>query len=186
MNHKTWNMNHKTSKTKNKIVSSFMSRDSFERGFSLVEILVGSAIISTSLLAIIVVGGRSVVLSNRALHTYQASTLLEEGAESVRLVRDGAWSNISSLTAGTTYYPAFNSSTNTWTLSTTSSDGTVGQFTRSVVLSTVNRDSTTKDIVSSGGSSDTGTRLATVTVSWTESGVSVSKVLQFYISDIFS
>lgn len=155
-------------------------------GFSLVEIIIGSAIISTSLIAIIVVGGRSVTMSNQAVHTYQASTLLEEGAEAVRLVRDGAWSSISGLTAGTTYYPKFNSSTNTWSLTTTSSDGVVGQFSRTVVLTAVNRDSTTKDIVSSGGSADAGTRLVTVTVTWTEGGTSVSKSLQFYISDIFS
>lgn len=186
MSYRAWNIKNRILRMKNKNASGFISYASWSRGFSLVEIVIGSAIIATSLVAIIVIGGQSVVLSNRALHTYQASTLLEEGAESVRIVRDGAWSSISSLTAGTTYYPAFNSGTNTWTLSTTSSYGTVGIFTRTVTFATVNRDSTTKDIVSSGGTADSGTRLVTVSVSWPESGATVTKTLQFYVSDIFS
>ncbi len=153
-----------------------------ERGFSLVEIIVASAIISLALLSVIVAAGRSLALSHRALDTYVAGTLLEEGAEAVRVVRDNAWTNISGLTAGTTYYPTF--SGGTWTLSTSAS--TVGIYTRTVVITAVSRDNTTQDIVSSGGTADTGTKKVTVTVSWNESGSSLSKTLQFYIANIFN
>jgi len=53
-------------------------------------------------------------------------------------------------------------------------------------VSAVNRDDTTKDIVTSGGTTDAGTRLVTVTVSWLEGATTVSKSIQFYIMDIFS
>ncbi len=146
-----------------------------------VEVLVAAAIITVSILAAMAVTQKSVAVSRQAFHTTQASFLLEEGAEAVRIFRDIKWINISSLTVGISYYPTF--SDGTWTLSTT--PNTIGTFTRTVVVSNVNRDDTTQDI-SGAGTNDLGTKLITVTVSWNESGTAVSKTLLFYISDIFS
>lgn len=148
----------------------------------MVEVLVAASIITASVLAAMTVAQKAVYVSFEAFHVNQAGFLLEEGAEAVRIVRDNAWSNISSLTAGTSYYPTFSGSS--WTLSTT--PNTVGSFTRTVIISNVNRDNSTEDIVSSGGTIDAGTKLVTVTVSWVEGGTTVTKTLQFYISDIFS
>lgn len=148
----------------------------------MVEILVAVSIITVSILAAMAVAQKSVYVARQALHTNQAALLLEEGAEAVRIVRDDAWTNISSLTVGTNYYPTFSSGT--WTLSATAN--TVGIFTRMVTLSSVNRDSTTQDIVTSGGTLDAGTKLVTVTVSWLEGGTTLTKTLQFYIVDLFS
>ena len=92
-----------------------------------------------------------------------------------------AWTNISALNIATNYYLTYSSPN--WSLSTTSN--TVGIFTRTVVLSAVNRDDTTKDI-SSSGTNDPKTKLVTVTVSWPEGGTTITKTLQFYIIDIFS
>lgn len=155
----------------------------FSKGFSLVEVIVASAIISASLVAIIAVSQKSIVASHRALDTYIAGTLLEEGAEAVRIVRDNDWSTISGLSSAVTYYPKFSSGS--WTLTTTAADGTVGIYTRSVTLAAVARDSN-DDIVSSGGTTDSGTRLATVTVAWPEGSTTVTKTLSFYLLDIFS
>lgn len=154
-----------------------------QKGFSIVEVVIASAIISASLLAIIGISQQSLVASRRALNTYVASTLLEEGAESVRIVRDSAWTNISSLSPATTYYPLFSSGA--WSLTTTASDGVVGIFSRTVTVSAVNRDAS-DDIVSSGGTADAGTKLVTVTVSWNEGGTVASKTISFYVSDLFS
>ncbi len=143
--------------------------------------MVAVSIIAVSVLAAMVVAQKSVYVSRQAFHTAQAGFLLEEGAESVRILRDNAWTNISGLTNGTNYYPTF--SGGTWTLSTTAN--TVGIFARKVTIGSVNRDSTTKDI-SASGTDDPGTKLVTVTVSWTEAGVNVTKTLQFYILNIFS
>ena len=147
----------------------------------MVEIMVAISIITVSMLAMMIVAQKSIYVSSDALHSTQAGFLLEEGAEAVRILRDNAWSNISGLTAGTTYYPTFAS--NTWNLSTT--PNTVGIFTRTVVLSNVDRDNTTQDI-SSVGTNDPGTKLVTVTLSWQESGGTITKTIQFYITDIFS
>jgi prepilin-type N-terminal cleavage/methylation domain-containing protein len=152
-------------------------------GFSLVEVLVAASIISVSLLSVITLANTSLTMSKRSLNTYLASTLLEEGSEAIRSIRDTGWSNISGLSLGTRYYPSFSTGSNTWSLSTTPS--TVGIFTRSVVFSAVARD-VNDDITSSGGTTDTGTKLATITVTWSENGTSVSKTLQLYITDIFS
>ena len=160
------------------------ARTSRERGFSLVEILVASSILTVSLLSVIVVAGQALAISHRSVNTYEAAVLLEEGAEVIRIRRDGAWTNISGLTVGTTYYPKYDISTNTWSLTTTSSDGVVGKYTRSVVLSAVTRDGSSN--IASSGTTDSGTKLVTVTVSWVENtGATVSKSLQFYILNIF-
>jgi Tfp pilus assembly protein PilV len=166
-------------------ISFHTSKIRGDRGFNLVEIVVATGIISLSLVSIIAIAGRSLAVSHRSLNTYQASILLEEGAEAVRIVRDSGWGGIAGLTAGLTYYPAFDSSLDEWSLSTTSSDGEVGQFMRSVEVADVSRDASTDDIDPSG-STDTGTRKFTVNVSWRESnGATVTKSLPFYLTDIF-
>lgn len=146
-----------------------------------VEILVAVSIITVSILAAMTVAQKSIYVSRQAFHATQASFLLEEGAEAVRILRDNMWTNISSLTAGVNYYPTF--SGGTWTLSQTAN--TVGIFTRTATITNVNRDDTTKDI-SITGTNDPKTKLVTITVSWPEGGVTVTKTLQFYIMDIFS
>lgn len=170
----------KTVKIKNKgfIHQNFMKKIS--GGFMIVEIIVAVAIIVLSVLAAMTVTQKSISVSRQALHVSQATFLLEEGAEVVRVLRDNAWSNISSLSVGTNYYPTFSSS---WTLST--SPSTVDIFTRTVTIANVNRDATSGDIITSGVD-DPGTKLITVTISWAESGQAMSKTLSFYIMDIFS
>lgn len=145
-----------------------------------VEIIVAVSIIVVSVLAAMTVTQKSISVSRQALHTSQASLLLEEGAEVTRILRDNAWSNISSLSAGTNYYPTFSG---TWAFSSTPSN--IGIFTRTVTVANVNRDATSGNIAVSG-TNDPGTKLITVTVSWTESGQAMSKTLPFYIMDIFS
>lgn len=148
----------------------------------MVEVLVGSAIVVLAILSFMAVAQKSIAISSRALHTVQASSLLEEGAEMVRIHRDNAWTNISNLTVGLEYYPVFSGTV----LSFPTSSSTVGIFTRKVVLTDVYRDASTGDIVNSGGVLDTGTKLVTVTVSWNEGSSPVSKTLSFYILDLFS
>lgn len=149
-------------------------------GFMTLEVLIAVSIITVSILASTAVAQKSIYVSRQALHYTQASFLLEEGGETVRIVRDNAWNNISSLTPGTNYYPTFTGGT--WTLSLT--PNTVGIFTRKVVITNVSRDNVTKDIASVG-TDDPGTKLVTITVSWPEGGTTISKNLSFYIFNIF-
>lgn len=145
----------------------------------MVEVLIAISIIVVSVLAAMSVTQKSISVSRQALHTSEASFLLEEGAEVVRIVRDNSWANISSLTNATDYYPVFSGS---WTLSSTPS--TVGIFTRTVNVASVNRDAS--DDIASSGTDDPSTKLITITVSWNEGENVVSKTLSFYIMDIFS
>ncbi len=161
---------------KNKKESKFLTQS----GFMMVEILVAISIIVASILAAMSVAQKSISMSHQSVHISQANFLLEEGAEAVRLTRDSSWSNISSLSESTQYYPTFS---NTWNLSTT--PNSVGIFIRTVSIKNVNRDNTTGDIVNTGGTLDNGTKLITVNVSWNEGGNVLSKNLSFYLMDIF-
>lgn len=153
----------------------------FKKGFILVEAIIAVSIIVVSILAVMTVAQKSIYISRQSVHITQASFLLEEGAEIVRIYRDSSWSNISSLVVGTNYYPFL--SLNTWSLSLT--PNTVGIFTRTVSVSNVKRDNATSDI-SDTGADDVGTKLFTVTVSWLEGGATLTKTLSFYLTDIFS
>ena len=152
------------------------------KGFMMVEIVIATSIIAILIISMMSVVQRGISIFRQSLHTIQASYLLEEGAEAVRILRDNEWSNISSLSVqeDQNYYPTYLN--NTWTLSTTPNQ--IGDFTRTVTVSSVNRDPSTGDI-SSGGALDDGTKLIDVTVSWTEGGENKSKTLSFYISNIF-
>lgn len=158
-----------------------MKKNNNNQGFLLVEVIVAFSIMSLSVIAAMWVAQKSIVVSRQAFHTNSAGFLLEEGAEAVRIFRDNGWTNISSLTNGTNYYPTF--SGGAWTLSTT--PNTIDIFTRTVTVASVNRDVTTQDIASSG-TNDPGTKLVTVTVSWIEGNTTVSKILKFYVTNIFS
>lgn len=147
----------------------------------MVEVLVAISIITVAMLAAMAVSQKAVYIARSTLHAEQATFILEEGAEALRIVRDNGWANISALAAETEYFPVF--SGGTWTLSATPS--TVDIFTRKVVLSSVKRDAASGDIAAVGAD-DPGTKLVTVSVSWQEGGTLLTKTLRFYIFDIFS
>lgn len=129
-----------------------------------VEVLIATSIITVSILAATAVAQKSIYVSHQAFHVTQANFLLEEGGEFARIERDNAWDNITTL----------------------NSSEQIGIFTRTIVASSVNRDNSSKDIVSTGGTLDSGTKLITVTVFWQEGGQTINKSLQFYLADIFS
>lgn len=159
-----------------------MQRVHKEHGFSLVEIIVACAIVSLTLVSVISLYGQALTFSDQSLHVYQASTLLEEGAEITRVLRDNGWSNISTLATSTSYYPVFATSTNTWSLTTTSTS--IDIFTRSISVSPVYRDGSAR--IASSGTLDTNSKLITVTVSWNETTGLVTKTFSFYLMNIFA
>lgn len=159
----------------------FFKTKNTNSGFMVVELLIAIFIVVTSILAFSNVAQKSINVSRQSLDTSQASFLLEEGAEVVRLYRDIRWSNISGMTTGVDYYMDFDVARSTWYFTTT--PNTVDKFTRRIVFESVNRDGNGNIAVV--GSVDSGTRLVTVYVSWTDGGVNITKDLSFYISDIF-
>jgi Tfp pilus assembly protein PilV len=165
-----------------------MSKNTIQKkGFLTVEILIVASIMTISFLAITTVAQKSIQISHQSLHVLQASFLLEEGAEAVRILRDNAWSNINNGNYGlsfetpTTACPA--PTCPTWKFLGNSE--AIGSFTRKVNIADVNRDNTSYNIVTVGGANDPNTKLITITVSWQESGQSIDKNVSFYLTNIF-
>ena len=150
-------------------------------GFMMVELLVIASVLVMLIISASAVAQKGIEVSRRSLHQMQASLLLEEGAEIVRILRDNDWANISGATALSYYYASI--SGGTWVISQT--PNSTGIFTRRIVFSDVYRDASTQDIVSSGGTLDTGTKLVTVSVGWTEGTTAMEKNIKFYITDLF-
>lgn len=103
-----------------------------------------------------------------------ANTIAEGTIEAVRVVREASWINIA--TNGT-YHPVV--SGNSWALSS-GSDVVSTDFTRSVDIASVSRDSS-GNIVTSGGTVDPATKKITATVAWT-AGVPNSVISVTYLT----
>lgn len=155
----------------------------YNKAFALVEVLIACSIFSIIAFSLISSTNKGINLSNVALRQVQASFLLEEGAESVKILRDNNWSNISGYTNNTNYYINFDNNTNTVSLSATPNN-IDGFFTRTIVFEPVYRDSS--DDIAPSGTLDANTKKVTVTVSWLSGGVTLSKNLYFYIANIFN
>lgn len=140
--------------------------------------IIASSVIAVVLILLIGSIQNTVEVSQRALERTQASFLLEEGAEATKAIRDTSWSSISSLTPGTTYYLSYNGSA--WVFTTT--PVVIDRFTRSIVVTNVSRNAT--DDIAASGTTDSGTKLVTVTVSWSASTGLQTKSLAFYIANI--
>jgi len=179
-----------------KIFPSWYNKNTTQKwvsGFTIIEVIIASSIISISTFALMQTAQKGISLSSLALHKSQASLLLEEGAEAIKSIRDNNWADISNATLGTTYHLFFNTNTNLWILdtSTTNLSGHSpaypidSAFGRTVVISSVGRDSN-DDIIDSGGVLDSGTKKVIVKVEWTSSDGLKSKSLPFYLSNIFN
>jgi Tfp pilus assembly protein PilV len=151
----------------------------FEHGFFLVEVVVATAVIAVVLLALIGAISKSVEVSTLALQKTQAAYLLDEGSEALKFVRNGSWNTIANLADDTNYYLTW--SAGAWTV--TDEPQAVDGFTRSFVLSSVYRDSG-GDIVVDGGTLDTGTRKAVLTVTWSGQNGSLTENLPLYLANI--
>ncbi len=159
-----------------------MSR-TLNRGVSLIEAIISVTIITGVVLALFTVFGKLLVISNNSLHTLQATSLLSEGAEVVRLWRDDNWDNLANLDLDTYYFYDFDTSAGVWATSTIN-QFIDGRFDRRFKIAAVQRDNTTKDIVDSG-TLDSGTKLITVSVAWLENTATTTKAVSFYLTKLF-
>lgn len=148
------------------------------KGFGLIEIVVGVSILAVSLVGIGAVAQRSLALSRASLQETQANFLLEEGSEVVRFFRDTAWVNISGLSTTTTYYLTYGTK---WATTTTLTK-VDNVFTRSITVADVKRD--VNDDIASSGTYDAGTKKISVTLSWPNGIATSTKTVQFYLTDI--
>lgn len=101
-----------------------------------------------------------------------ASALLSEASEATRSVREKGWVNIAS---NGTYHPVI--SGNSWSLA--GGGEVIGNFTRQIVISDANRNSS-GDLVTSGGIIDPSTKKVDISVSWSSPIPSTINQTQYF------
>ncbi len=153
------------------------------KGSSLIEIVVGLAIVSTALLFLGNIAQYSLRLVETSTMRLQATFLLSEGMEAVKTMRDLGWTaNINTLPLNTDRYLEF--STNQWK-ATTTPEIISNVFSRKFITVRVQRNSA-DNIVSSGGTVDPNTKKMTVTVSWKQGNRSFSESISTYITNLWN
>ncbi len=130
-----------------------------QAGASLAEVLVAIALTGIMLPAFAEAVLTSEASRPSAAQRVQALSLEREAMEAVRVVREQSWTNVAT---DNTYY--LTTSGNTWALTTTPTNPT--GFTRQIIISSVQRNSSGA-IVASSGTVDPSTKHVVVTVTWT-------------------
>jgi len=158
-----------------------------KKGFGLIEVLIATAIILTSLVALAAASQISFRVIADSLKRIQAEFLAEEGLEVVRMLRDESWSsNITPKSTGVLYYPSFSTSTNRWVLEDTELTRIDGIFSREIIFEDVYRRNSDEDIISSSSPYskhiDPGTREIISQIHW---GNEQKVELRTYITDLF-
>ncbi|MFA6536660.1 MAG: prepilin-type N-terminal cleavage/methylation domain-containing protein [Candidatus Paceibacterota bacterium] len=151
------------------------------RGFSLLEIVIATAILATVLLGSVGALTLAIKIASANTAKIQAAYLAEEGVEAVRILRDNGWAaNIASQASP--FYLSFNGTT--WQ-ATSVNQYVDGIFERKVTLSSIYRDGS-KKIVWSGGTLDTNAKKITVEVSWLSAGATTTKSISTILANIFN
>lgn len=154
---------------------------SSRRGFGMIEMVIGSAILSVSLLGISTFFQLALKTSNVTGLSIKGDYLLEEGVEAVKLLRDAGYANnISALSISTPHYLVWNGTSWATTTTNTFIDGF---FERSFTVTNVARD-ISDDIAA--GVSDPDTKLITVSVAWNTRGATTTRSITTYITDLFN
>lgn len=151
------------------------------KGFGLVEMLIGASVLSVTLLSIATFFQVTTRASRTTQSAIQADYLLEEGVEALKIFRDMSYTNnFSKISTSTPYYYQWNGTA--WVTST-AYILIDGKFERSFTLADVQRDAN-NDIASSG-TYDPDTKLAKVSVSWSDASGTTTRSIQTYITNIF-
>jgi len=156
--------------------------NTYKSGFGLIEIVIGVTILSGALFSFSLFYQKALQVGSQTTELVQASFLLEEGVEAVKIIRDEGWqANIANLTTGTPIYLSFVGGT--WATSTT--NVYIKEFERYFVVDDVYRD--VNDDIAVSGVLDAGTKKITVTVNWWSniSNTTSTKTITTYITDLF-
>jgi type II secretory pathway pseudopilin PulG len=160
-----------------------MRNSTTQSGIGLIEVVVGAAIVGGALIGVMASFN---VLVKAGLHNtakVQSAFYVEEAAEALRYLRDESWTtNLKTLSTSTPHYLAF--SGGAWQLSTTPSsfDG----FTRTIVLSDVYRDNTTKSITSGGAGSMIDQDARKYEIEITYPGAATSTRVSGYLTNVLN
>lgn len=150
----------------------------FRSGMAMIEILIGSAIISGGILAISTSYTEYYKYALANQKNVEASYLLEEALEVATFFRNTSWVNISGISTTTTYYLSFSS---TWA-TTTVPQYVDGVFLRSLNFSDVRRDA--NDDIATTGTFDSNAKKVTATVSFWQGHATTTKTMSMYVTNI--
>jgi Tfp pilus assembly protein PilV len=153
-------------------------RKKFDQGLSVIEVVIGAAIILLTVSATALAFQAIVRAAALANHTTTAAFLLEEGVEAVKVMRGGGWNNIANLNAGTAYALVF--SGGAWTAQT-DRQFIDGLFDRTITVANVYRDNS--DDIASSGTLDPDTKQLTVSVAWREHNATTTKTVTTYVTN---
>ena len=155
------------------------------KGFGLVEIVIASAVISSSIFSLSTISVLGSRLQRQSLEKIRANFLAEEGLEAMRFLRDKSWNeNLANLSPGTNYYISFATTTSEWGIGSIAQPFPDSFFERKVTAENVSRDSN-DNITLSGGTNDPDSKKITVHISWQERNATTTISLSTYLSDIF-
>ena len=152
------------------------------KGISLIEVIIASAIITLSMISISAVYGNFLTLSLANTDKVQAAFLLDEGNEAIKTIRNYSWSSIASSTINTDYYLIWQD--NRWQ-STTTPFLIDGKFIRKFTIENVYRDPDTLNIVYSGGVINNDSKIIKMEVNWDYKGTTLTKNSSMYIFNLY-
>lgn len=150
-----------------------------EKGIGMVEVIVSLAVIAIAFWSFYGLATYSLIVQEQNKAKIEALNLSSEAIEAVRVIRNEDWSNLSSLTLETRYYPII--SENKWVLSDTEPTLINGTYNRWVIMERVYRDG--NDDISAAGMEDIQTRKITVTTEWTHRSKTNQITLVTYLTD---
>jgi type II secretory pathway pseudopilin PulG len=157
-------------------------RHTSQKGMGLVEIVIGSAIIVTGIIALSSTYTAFVKYAYANQNNVQAAYLAEEAFEVVTYLRDSGWdANIKNLSTTTTYSLLWSSSN--WATTTTPQyvDGT---FLRQFTITDVKRDGADR-ISTTTGTYDPYTKKVTITIAYFQGHATTTRSLSTYITDLY-
>ena len=157
---------------------------SIQKGFGLIEIVLGIGMLTVSMVSITSYYKKVLDVSNDTTRHIQSGFLLEEGLESVKMLRDQSWTTkIAALSTTTSYYLYWSGTQ--WT-ATTSSQLVENTFVRSFQLTDVKRDAS--DNIANVGTYDPGTKKLTVYVAWSHKGTKnvATDTAETYVTNLFN
>lgn len=132
------------------------------RGVTVVEVLVAVSIAGVLIISLAYAMTTFLHTAHQVSKKTYAVYLAEEGLEMVRYLRDSDWNTIDALDTDDVHYLDIS----TTTIAFTATPEIVGDYSRSITIENAYRDSSTDDIVTSGGVEDVNTKYVTVRVSW--------------------
>lgn len=157
-----------------------MKKINSKKGTSLIEIIIGLAIISTSFFSVISAYHFFIKVAVRNASETKVNYLLEEGVEITRFLRDSDWISFSALATTTDHFFVFDGGT--WK-ATTTNIYIDNRFERKFVLSDVYRD--INGDISSTGTLDAGVRKIDVLVSFPSGNSTTTRSVNLYLTNLF-